>query len=98
MKASTFLIVAVIICGVAMVFVGGCLNQKPMVVREDMANLDREMTTPNNAGTPSSMYGCPGCPSSFMGFAKDMCNRMGPGFTVSDGINTLKCSEIVNET
>lgn len=47
--------------------------------------------------TPSSshMYGCPGCPDDFMSFAKDMCSR-GLGMeTVTDGTNTLQCSEIV---
>ena len=48
--------------------------------------------------TASSVYGCPGCPDNFMDFATDMCSRCGPTYTVSDGQNTLKCSEIVGET
>lgn len=39
-------------------------------------------------------YGCPGCSLNFMGFAEDMCNRVGSNFTVSDGVNTLQCSEL----
>ena len=44
----------------------------------------------------ASTYGCPGCPQNFMGFAKDMCSR-GLGMeTVTDGTNTLQCSEITD--
>ena len=45
--------------------------------------------------TSSSQYGCPGCPANFMDFAQDMCNTFGPGYTVSDGTNTLLCAEIM---
>jgi hypothetical protein len=50
---------------------------------------------PNN---PEPGYGCPGCPSNFMGFAKDMCSRnLIENATVSDGVNTLRCSELATD-
>ncbi len=55
-------------------------------------------TVPTRTPTPSNsnpMYGCPGCPSNFINFARDMCSR-GLGLnTVSDGLNTIQCSEVV---
>ena len=45
----------------------------------------------------SPEYGCPGCPSNYMDFAQDMCSRGGSEeYTVSDGKNTLACSELAN--
>lgn len=45
----------------------------------------------------STNYGCPGCPTSFMDFAQDMCERMGASYTVEDGINKISCSEILKQ-
>lgn len=50
--------------------------------------------TPQEQVEGSPQYGCPGCPGNFMDFSKDMCNRFGSNYTVSDGCNTLKCSEL----
>jgi hypothetical protein len=73
----------------------GCIGIPPTTE----TSISKEMIKPNDMDIPSStMYGCPGCPSNFMDFAKDMCNRMGSTYTVSDGTNTLKCSELVGGT
>jgi hypothetical protein len=48
-----------------------------------------------HTGSPESIYGCPGCPANFMDFAQDMCSRPGlQDYTMSDGTNTLSCSEV----
>lgn len=45
---------------------------------------------------PAPVYGCPGCPSNFMEFSEDICRRVDPNYTVSDGVNTLRCSEAIS--
>jgi hypothetical protein len=43
MKASTFLMIAVLICGIAMVFVSGRVGES-RTIRSDIVSLDREMS------------------------------------------------------
>lgn len=50
--------------------------------------------TPLPANAPPG-YGCPGCPSNFADFEKDMCERLGSEYTISDGNNTVRCIDVM---
>jgi hypothetical protein len=84
MKIFGLIISILILC----VFISGCTENKSdkiiPIIKEPIESVP--------------MYGCPGCPHSFMDFAQDMCPRFGSGYTVEDGVNRISCAEILNQT
>jgi hypothetical protein len=80
---------------IVILLVGGIFFLQDYIIqRVDKPNSSAPQTTERTAAPPQ--YGCPGCPTNFMGFAQDMCNRFGSNYTVSDGMNTLSCAEITD--
>ncbi|MFA5715824.1 MAG: hypothetical protein WC998_08785 [Candidatus Paceibacterota bacterium] len=88
------IVIIVAFCIVILLVGGIFLLQDYIIQRVDELNSPAPQITERAPSSPQ--YGCPGCPTNFMDFAQDMCNRFGSNYTVSDGTNTLSCVEITS--
>jgi hypothetical protein len=96
MSKKTMFVLCVVGIVLVNVLICVCIKENTYDL-QDPARLQKEFETvlPQVDAEAQGLYGCPGCPSSFMGFAEDMCNRgRFENFTVTDGVNTLQCSEV----